>query len=216
MDLAPGSTLYQVRRRQPIFQEGDETPVCWLLVSGLAKIAQSTDGGRMIIHRLVGTGELLGGIGAGLDSPTPSTSAYALDPSIVLAVEQSLFERTMQRHHGLARNAVRVLTERLRQMEDDHMRLATCKVEDRLAELLVRLAERVGRACAEGVQLGLTREDLAQMVGTNHFSVSRQLAQWEVEGFVLSRREVVVVKDGPGLLRVTRARMAVDIARRAS
>lgn len=216
MDLAPGSTLYQVRRRQPIFQEGDETGVCWLLVSGLAKIAQSTDGGRMIIHRLVGTGELLGGLGGGLDSPTPSTSAYALDPSIVLAVEQSLFERTMQRHPGLARNAVRVLTERLRQMEGDHMRLATCKVEDRLAELLVRLAERVGRACAEGVQLGLTREDLAQMVGTNHFSVSRQLAQWEVEGFVLSRREVVVVKDGPGLLRATRARMAVDVARRAS
>ena len=216
MDLAPGSTLYQVRRRQPIFQEGDETGVCWLLVSGLAKIAQSTDGGRMIIHRLVGTGELLGGFGAGLDSPTPSTSAYALDPSIVLAVEQTLFERTMQRHPALARNAVRVLTERLRQMEDDHMRLATCKVEDRLAEILVRLAERVGRACAEGVQLGLTREDLAQMVGTNHFSVSRQLAQWEVEGFVLSRREVVVVKDGPGLLRATRARMAVDVARRAS
>jgi DNA-binding transcriptional regulator YhcF (GntR family) len=62
----------------------------------------------------------------------------------------------------------------------------------------------------------LTREELAQMVGTNHFSVSRQLTQWETEGFLLSRREVVVVVDGPGLLKATRARMAVDIARRAS
>jgi CRP-like cAMP-binding protein len=216
MDLAPGVTLFQVRRRQPIFQEGDDGAFCWLLVSGLAKIAQSTDGGRVIIHRLVGSGELLGGLGAGPDSPAPSTSAHALDPSIVLAIEQPVLERTMQRHPGRARNAVRLLTERLRQMEDDHVRLATCKVEDRLAELLVRLAERVGRACSEGVQLGLTREDLAQMVGTNHFSVSRQLAQWEVEGFLLSRREVVIVRDGAGLLKATRVRMAIEVARRAS
>lgn len=216
MDLAPGSTLFQARRRQAIFEEGDDACSCWLLVSGLAKIAQSTDCGRVIIHRLVGPGELLGGLAVGPGAPLPSTSAYTLDPSIVLSIEQPILERALLRHPELARNAVRLLAERLRQMEEDHMSLATRKVEDRLAELLVRLAEKVGRVYPEGVRLGLTREELAQMVGTNHFSVSRQLTQWEAEGFLLSRREVVVLVDAPGLLKATRARMAVEIARRAS
>ena len=113
-----------------------------------------------------------------------STTAVALEESLVLALSQPAFLRTLLEHPGLGRNAVRLLAERLRHMEEDHVRLATAKVEERLAQTLVRLAERVGRPCPEGVLLGLSREDLAQMVGTNHFSVSRQLAQWESEGFL--------------------------------
>ena len=93
--------------------------------------------------------------------------------------------------------------------------LTAAEIEERLAETLVRLAERVGRPCPEGVLLGLSREDLAQMVGTNHFSVSRQLAQWESEGFLLSRREIVIVVDGPGLLAATRGEGASEDERRA-
>ena len=214
-DLAPGTTLYQTRRRQPIFREDDDTNRCWLLVSGLAKIAQSTACGRVIIHRLVVPGELLGGLSAGPGSPALATSAVALEASLVLTIEQPFIDQALLRHPGLGRNAVRLLLQRLRQMEDDHVRLATGKVEERLAELLVRLAEKVGRPGPEGVQLGLTREDLAQMVGTNHFSVSRQLAQWESQGFLLSRREVVVVVDGPGLLEAARPQVVVETTRRA-
>jgi len=129
-----------------------------------------------------------------------STAAIMLEPSLVLGVQQAMFEGALSRYAVLGRNAVRVMTERLRQLEEDHVGLATQKLEVRLAAQLVRLAEKYGRARPEGLVLGLTREDLAHLVGASLFSVSRQLAQWEAGGLLISRREQVAVVDGPALL----------------
>jgi CRP-like cAMP-binding protein len=45
------------------------------------------------------------------------------------------------------------------------------------------------------VEIGLSREELAQLTGTTLFTVSRLLSQWEKQGIVSSRREAVVVCD---------------------
>jgi CRP-like cAMP-binding protein len=46
-----------------------------------------------------------------------------------------------------------------------------------------------------GVEVGLSREDLAQMTGTTLFTVSRLLSAWEALGMVMLRREAVTICD---------------------
>jgi CRP-like cAMP-binding protein len=113
-----------------------------------------------------------------------------------------VIDAEMQRQPELACNALRILGERLRQLEEDHALLATRKLEDRLALVLLRLAQRYGRPTEQGTELGLTREELAQIAGTNLFSVSRQLSHWEAKGIVRSRREVVVLCEPARLAEV--------------
>jgi CRP-like cAMP-binding protein len=84
-------------------------------------------------------------------------------------------------------------------LEERYRELATERVPPRLARALVRLVGHVGRPCEAGVRVALTREELAQMVGTTLFTVSRLLSQWESNGLVLGRREAVVVRDLSGL-----------------
>jgi CRP/FNR family transcriptional regulator, nitrogen oxide reductase regulator len=49
----------------------------------------------------------------------------------------------------------------------------------------------------------LSREELAQMTGTTLFTISRLLSKWGEEGFVLPKREAVVVVDSSRLVQVS-------------
>jgi CRP-like cAMP-binding protein len=45
------------------------------------------------------------------------------------------------------------------------------------------------------MEVSLSREELAQMTGTTLFTISRLLSRWGEDGFVLPRREAVVIRD---------------------
>ena len=53
--------------------------------------------------------------------------------------------------------------------------------------------EKIGRPVDGAVEIGLSREELAQMTGTTLFTVSRLLSAWEARGMVKPRREAVTI-----------------------
>ena len=60
-------------------------------------------------------------------------------------------------------------------------------------------------ARADGyVEIALSRRELAQLTGTTLFTVSRLLCQWEAQGIVSARREVVLVHDVTALTELSR------------
>src|ERR1035437_2705303 len=87
---------------------------------------------------------------------------------------------------------VLVIQERFREV-------ATERVAPRVARQLVRLLDKIGRRVEDGVEISLSREELAQMTGTTLFTVSRLLSAWEERGIVKPRREGVTICDVPAL-----------------
>jgi CRP-like cAMP-binding protein len=71
-----------------------------------------------------------------------------------------------------------------------------------LALALLRLLKQVGKESHGGVEVSLSREELAQMTGTTLFTISRILSKWSEQGFVLPRREAVLVRDPQRLVEV--------------
>ena len=55
--------------------------------------------------------------------------------------------------------------------------------------------EQIGKTVNGSVEIGLSREELAQMTGTTLFTVSRLLSAWEARGMVRPRREAVTIFD---------------------
>jgi len=189
-ELAETGRVFAARRRQHVFRQGDTVRTVSMLASGLVKLTQATESGREVILRINGSGELLGGLaGAG----SHSCSAVALETCQVLTWSAERFVVVLDRTPALARNAARVLAERIRALEEQCVLLATRKVPERLAALLLALAGRYGRPTEDGTLLPLTREEFAQLAGTTLFSASRLLALWEAQGIVRSRREAVIV-----------------------
>jgi CRP-like cAMP-binding protein len=188
-------------RGQTIFREGDPMRSVLVLVAGRVKLTQLSRAGSEIIFRVGESGGVLDGLGLSANSVRRLT-AVSLGPCQVLTWDSHSFATLEERFPAIRRNAVAILAERLRALEERFLELATEQVAPRLARMLVRLLE----PCVRGSQsincVELAQEELAQMVGTTVFTVSRLLSGWEKRGVLRTRREAVVILDPLRLLEL--------------
>jgi CRP-like cAMP-binding protein len=176
-----------------IFVEGESVQQIVLLTSGRVKLSQSGKHGQEVILRLIGPGESL----CAECYPTFShcSTARAMERSSALVWDAKQFEAVIERFPVLARNVSCVLAQVLNQLEIRFREICTEKVGSRLSSQLVRLAAQIGNANGKGIEIGLSRRDLAQLTGTTLFTVSRMLGRWEEQGFVVPKRQSVVIID---------------------
>ena len=188
----------QLSRRETMFAEGEPANQIWLLTSGCAKITQLTPSGGEVILRLSGPGELMGMFG-GLSKGVHLSTARAVKISTSLVWERPAFEAMLERFSALRRNLAHILSDRLSEMEQRFREISTERVASRLSSQLVRLHRTIGNRQMDGVELTLSQHELAQLIGTTLFTVSRQLAQWEQRGILKTRREAVLICNLPAL-----------------
>jgi CRP-like cAMP-binding protein len=98
----------------------------------------------------------------------------------------------------------RILGGYLLELEERFREVATERVGQRVARQVLRLMEQIGTPVDGAVEIGLSREELAQMTGTTLFTVSRLLSAWEARGMVRPRREAVTICDVQSLCAIGR------------
>jgi len=181
-----------------IFSQGDSVRQVLLLISGCVKLLQVGANGNEIILRLIGPGELIGI--AESHTRTHNSTARVQQPCTALAWEISTFESLFERHTFLRRNMLDML---LHHLEDMHVRfreISTDRVAARLSSQIVRMMHQVGRQVNGEVEISISREELAQLTGTTLFTVSRLLSDWDRQGIVAARREMVSIRNLPALV----------------
>jgi CRP/FNR family transcriptional regulator, nitrogen oxide reductase regulator len=193
-DVASVAQQRRFTKGQIIFREGAPAQLVLVLVAGRVKMSQISRFGTEVIFRVEEAGDVLGGLGPSPNSRHRST-AQCLEPCHVLAWEMGKFSALEERIPLVRRNAMVVLVERLYSLEERFLELATERVAPRLAKMLLRLLEQGGRATEGHYRIDLSHEELAQMVGTTLFTVSRLFSDWEERGVVQSQRRAVVVVD---------------------
>ena len=187
----------QFQRHSTIFSEGSPATQVAILLSGCTKVSQG-EPGQEVILRLNGPGDMLGKLGTQARASHLYTN-HAVQPSTALIWETNAFEAAMVRVPLLRRNIASLLERHLNELEIRYREVSTEKVSSRLSNLLVRLVKQVGRHIDGCFEIALSRRELAQLTGTTLFTVSRLLCQWEAQGIVSARREVVLVHDVPAL-----------------
>jgi CRP-like cAMP-binding protein len=188
-------------RRQTIFVEGDPVQHVTLLVSGSAKVTKSGQSRSKVILRLCGAGELLSCCSEGRHFSTAQT----LESSKALIWDAANFDALWERFPILWRNTERILFEHLEKLEERLRELSTKSVALRLGSELVRTLKHVGHAANGEVEIRLSREELAGLVGATPFTVSRVLCQWERRGIVAGRRrEAVAVRNLQALIKLSK------------
>src|ERR1700730_8635992 len=180
-------------RRQTIYLEGDPVRQIVLLLSGCAKVSQVGQNGTEVILRLNSPGEVVGKVG--YNQARHCSMAQALSASTALVWDATVFESLSQRFPALRRNTVHTLSERLEKLEERFREISTERVAARLSREIVRLLAQVGRRVNGTIEINLSREELAQLIGTTLFTVSRLLSDWDERGIVTTRREAVSVND---------------------
>jgi CRP-like cAMP-binding protein len=104
-------------------------------------------------------------------------------------------KQLMLKNPRLALNGLEMIAGRFVLLQERFSEMATSQVEQRVARTLLRLVRQFGKRVAVGVliDIPLSRQNLAEMTGTNLYNVSRILSKWERAGLVQSRRERITL-----------------------
>jgi CRP/FNR family transcriptional regulator, nitrogen oxide reductase regulator len=178
---------------QVIFCQGDPAGQVLLLVAGCVKLLQVGANGDEIILRLIGPGELIGIAESRIR--THNSTARAQQPCSAFAWDISTFEALFERHTFLRRNMLNMLLHHLDDMHERFREISTERVAVRLSSQIIRMMHQVGRQVNGGIEISISREELAQLIGTTLFTVSRLLSDWDRQGIVAARREAVSVRN---------------------
>ena len=183
--------------REMICRQGDPVRAALVLTMGWAKISRVNRSGKEIILRVEGPGGVVA-----MQRETEkfhSFSAHTIDTGWVLTWTGA-FNALAERFPALQRNVAEWLAERLSFLEERFEELATERVPQRLARILLRLLGH--NAQGARVPIDLSCEELSQMAGTTLFTVSRLLCDWAERGIIQAQRRSILVEDVPRLVEL--------------
>ena len=196
--IVAAARVKEFTRHEVLHIEGDSVQRVLLLTSGFAKISKLSTSGTEVILRFAVPGDVLSA--ADLFSVgRHCATAQAFRPCRALVWDAAAFKSLVERYPVLHQNMARILIGKLLDLEERFREVATEKVGPRVARQLLRLEDQIGRHVNGTIEIGLSREELAQMTGTTLFTVSRLLCAWEALGMVRPGRECVSICDVPSL-----------------
>jgi CRP-like cAMP-binding protein len=181
-------------RGELLFTQGHPVRSLIVLQSGSVKHTQVSENGCEVLLRMSGTGEAVNVQGESV-SCNHTCSARAVERCKALVWEYSRLQALLMQYPQLRSNISQILAGRLQDLEERFREVATEKVARRLALVLLRLIKQIGKPEEDGIQVSLSREELAQMTGTTLFTISRLLSKWAEQGVVTPRREAVLIND---------------------
>jgi CRP-like cAMP-binding protein len=183
------AALQEVPRGSLLLEPTRFEPVLYLLKRGYVRLYRVSPEGRQLTVSLLGPGNVFGEL-EGLSTGTRHSFAEAVTDVVVCTLRDADLERLMRTYPEVAVRMVRVLSTRLRELEDLLERLALASVRTRLLHLLVKLAERFGAPDGRLVRLEveLSHQDLADMVGCSRESVTLSLRELAEQGLVRTGR----------------------------
>lgn len=177
IQIANSSHSESFAKRARIFNQGEQIRNVFLVCSGTVKLTYSNTTGTEIIRALRCACELV-------DMPTRfgpqnhNVTAEAMTACQVLLWRAGSFYSSVEQNMGLSGNISRILGGQLVDLEQRYCELASERVERRVASTLIRLASQIGTRSEHGFVVPISRQDLAQLSGTNVFSISRLISRW--------------------------------------
>jgi CRP/FNR family transcriptional regulator, cyclic AMP receptor protein len=183
--------------------EGEPTTHVFVLLSGWVKVITVTRDGREVLEALRGEGEVIGEI-AGQVTGYRTATVQAIGTVRALIVGAPQFEDFLDTHPGAAHAHRQVMIERQRAANEQQRSLALLSGAQRLASLLLDLAEKqgvVGRNAAT-TPLPLSQEELASLIGVSRSTVTRALHEWRLRRIIGTDQRHIEILDRSRLLRI--------------
>lgn len=192
LEIASRASVKSFAPNEVLLMQGQPARHLMVIQSGSVKVCQLSNSGNEVILWMAGRGDAVGVLIEAL-SQTYTSTAHAMTPCAVLDWECTRLHSIVAKIPQMRRNITQILSTRLEELQERFREVATEKVAPRVAKAIMRLLKQVGTPASGGIEISLSREELAQMTGTTLFTISRLIAKWGEEGFVLPRREAIVV-----------------------
>jgi CRP/FNR family cyclic AMP-dependent transcriptional regulator len=194
--LAGAMKRHTYRRGQTILYQGDVGDSLFVVVSGRVRIYTISQEGHELSVWICDEGDFFGEM-ALLTGEPRSASAEAMQFTEVLVLERQVFRDYLLSNPEAALHIIEALSDRLRSTTESAEGLVSLSVTQRIARKLLELVARYGVPQEQGVliDLNLSQEAIATLVGTTRESANRALRGLRDQGIVEIDRSCIRVID---------------------
>jgi CRP/FNR family transcriptional regulator len=203
--LNMSKTCTRYRKGQVLFHEGTRPMGVFCVNAGRIKVYRVGQDGKEQIIKISASGDLLG-YKALLAEQHYSLSAEALDDCVICFVPKEDFLSLIHPGSKFYSDILKLVCAENNELATKMTLLAQNSVRQRLAIVLLMLKETYGlEQTSEGeIEINLSREDLANIVGTATESLIRLLHDFKEEGLIETSGRKIKVLHPKGLLSAAR------------
>jgi CRP-like cAMP-binding protein len=202
--ILTNSITRTIEENEFFFFQDDAAHFLYILLNGKAKLMQTATNGQQVSLRIIYPWQMFGALGAIRKEATYPATAQALEDSSAIAIKSGFLQKMLETSPHLAFDMMTLMTSYIQEMQTRYRELATERVEQRVANALIRLAGQTGVRSEKEAAIVLTfsRQDVAEMTGTTLFTVSRLFSEWERQGIIETGREKIKILKPHELVRI--------------
>lgn len=189
------------KKGQILFHEGSKPSGVYCIKTGKAKISRLGIDGKEQIIRFAKDGDMIG-YRSLLSDENLTASITTLDETHACFIPKSALFDFLEKNPKFSLDLMKQACHELGEASRIITNLAQKSVRERLAEVLLLLKTTFGEDSEGHLDVSLTREELANMVGTATESVIRLLSELKEDSIIESKGRKIKILDAQQLARI--------------
>lgn len=193
------------KKGQTIFNEGNAPYGLYFLYEGKIKLWRDTVAGKEMIIRIIKDGEIFGHRSL-LSNSHYKASATTLEDSVVCFYFKEDFVEVMNRNSMVAQHLLRLVAREMGTIEENIGSVAHKTIRERIAENLLSLNSSFGLNQEEKIiiDLSLSRQELADIIGTTREQITLFLSEFKKEGIItLTQNKKIQILNLEKLMKIS-------------
>ncbi|MCQ2204847.1 MAG: Crp/Fnr family transcriptional regulator [Bacteroidales bacterium] len=198
--------MTKLKKNSVVYHEGCNIGGIYLVVSGILKIYKTGYDGKEQIIRFAKSGDPIGYRSVIANEPA-CTSAETLTEASLCYIPGDEIHRLFKENKDFAMSLMLTMCKELAESNKFLLDLAQKTVRERLAEVLLLLMDAFDLDEEKRLRIALTREDLANMVGTATESVIRLLSEFKQDKIIELQGRYIKLLNVPQLIKLSNIRI---------
>lgn len=183
------------KKGEIIYSEGNRINGFYYVQKGIIKIYKTGFDGKEQIIRFAKKGDIMG-FRSTLSNELACTTTRAIEDSYICFVPGDIVKHFVKTNGRFAMELLQIACKELGEANDYITDIAQKTVRERLAEVLIHLKLEFNLDNENFLQISLTREELANLVGTATESVIRLLSEFKQDKLIeLQGRKIKILNE---------------------
>jgi len=201
--VSDSKTTKTLKKGETIFGEEDKLNGVYCVRDGVSKLSKLSPNGKDQIVKLATKGALLGQRSVITEEVT-NLSAIAVSDMELCFIPKDAIVDTLNTNPNFAVEVLRHMAHDLKEADDVIVNMSQKTVKQRIAEAFIYLEENFGEDKYGYLALTLSREDMANVVGTATESAIRIISDFKKLGLIKTSSKKVAIEDRNALKEVAK------------
>ncbi len=186
-----------------LFHQDMPGTTLYLMAEGAVRVYSIGQTGQEFTYYIYGPGDIFGELSL-LGSGYHSATCITMMPIKTWLLSRDSLFLLMQKYPVIMRQLLGIVAQRVRTATRKSEAMAFQDVQGRLVYELLNLEERISKPAADGtlIDVPLTQNDLASMVGATRESVNKVLAMFRSQNLIKLSGASITIVDRAGLERI--------------